>query len=282
MRSSALCKPLGSVLRVLAISLPVMGIFTGTILTAAGVLAWLSDSPLSSESTLSLATICGLVAWLFVAVFHFRQETLSFSFQDRQAFLGRLRSQLKDLGYWAKVRESDRQVFKPSFQALLFGGKIRLRIEGASASLSGPKLFLEILRKRLRVQNHLEKDLKIFWDARRRQNERLLKRAQIAMRVTGKQWQGVCRQITELLQREGAEVQCEVILRAESEEGIRERMVDGLVRELLTQSDIPVVITKERIGGLESGSNPDILLGAGRDNLAACMADTAVLVSGQK
>jgi hypothetical protein len=231
-----------------------MGLFTGTILIAAGLLAQICDTSLSNPYTLWLATICGLIVWLFVAVFHVRHESLTLPFQDRQAFLGRLRSQLKELGYHARVRESDVQVFWPSFQSLLFGGRIRLRLEDGIAHLDGPRMFLEILRQRLRVQNHLEKDLRIFWDARCRRDERLLKRVQISMRVNGNDWQGVCRQITQILAREGAEVQTEVILRARSDDGIRERMVEQLIREWLSQKNIPAVITKERFPGTDSSS----------------------------
>ena len=275
MRLSGLCRPLRGALGVLAIALPVIGLFTAIILPAASVLAWLTDSPF--DDAYALATICGLITWLFVAVFHFRQETLVLPLHNRQAFLGRLRAQLKALGYCVKVQQSDRQVFKPSFQALLLGGRIRLRIKGESAQLDGPRMFLEILRKRLRVQNHLEKDLKIFWDAKRRQNERLLKRAQITLHVTGKQWQGVYRQITEVLQREGATVQCDVVLRAQSDEGIRERVIESLVRDWLAEKDIPADITKERLGGSETGSKLDFSLSLSKSGLAFCLADTAFM-----
>jgi hypothetical protein len=276
MRLAALCRPLRSALRVLAVALPVMGLFTTIVMPAAGLLAWWSDS--SFGNAYALATICGLVAWLFVAVFHFRQETLIFPIQNRQAFLGRLRAQLKALGYCVKVRQNERQVFKPAFQALLLGGRIRLRIKGDFAQLDGPRMFLEILRKRLRVQNHLEKDLKIFWDAKRRHNERLLRRAQITLHVTGKPWQSVCRQIIEALQREGAAVQCDVILRAHSEEGIREHVVEDLVRAWLVEKDIPTDITKERLGGLETGSKFDFLLSPTKSSVAICLEDTQVMV----
>ena len=128
------------------------------------------------------------------------------------------------------------------------------------------------------MQNHLEKDLKTFWEAKRRQNERLLLR-QIVMRVTGKPWQGVCRQITDALQREGADVQCEVVLRAHSEDGIRERLLDGLIREWLIQKDIPVTMTRERLDILDSGSKLDFTLAAAKEKLAGCLADTSVMVS---
>ncbi len=275
MRLAAQCRPVRSALRVLVVALPVMGLFTVIVMPAAGLLAWWTESSLGHAY--AVATICELVAWLFVAVFHFRQETLILPVQDRQAFLGRLRAQLKALGYCVKVRQNERQVFKPTFQSLLLGGKIRLQIKDDSAHLDGPRMFLEILRKRLRVQNHLEKDLKIFWDAKRRQNERLLKRAQITLHVNGKQWQGVLRQITEVFQREGAALQCDVILRAHSEDGIRERMIEGPIREWLIEKDIPADITKERLGGPETGSKLDFVISPPKSNLTLCLADTVLM-----
>jgi len=279
MRLATLGHILLAIFRVLAISLPIMAVFTTTILVAAGVLAWLTDTSITTPYTLWLATICGLIAWLFIAVFHVRKEKLTLSFQDRHAFLGRLRSQLKDLGYCVRVRESDLQVFRPAFDAALVGGKIRLRVEDGSAYLDGPKMFLEILRKRLRVQNHLDKDLKTFWDAQRRRNERLLRRAQITMQVSGKQWQSVCRQITQVLVQEGAEVQCEVKLMAQSEDGIRERTVEGLIREWLAQKNIPVVITKEHVPGREDGPNLDSNPSIEPKCMAVSVEPTAVLTA---
>jgi hypothetical protein len=260
---------------VLAIALPVMGLFVAIVMPAAGLLAWWTDSSLSQAY--ALASICGLVTWLFVAVFHFRQETLVLPMQNRQAFLGRLRAQLKALGYCVKVRQNERQVFKPAFQALLLGGRIRLRIKNDTAYVDGPRMFLEILRKRLRVQNHLEKDLKIFWDAKRRNNDRLLKRVQLTLHVTGKPWQAVYRQISDVLQREGAAVQCDVILRAHNEDGIHERVIEGTVREWLTEKDIPADITKERLGAPETGSKLDFAVSMPKSTLAVCLEDTAVM-----
>jgi hypothetical protein len=246
MRRASFVKALRGVLRVLAISLPVLLTFMGTVLGAALVLAWLRDTPAGSPETLGLATVCGLIVWLFIAVFHVRQETLTLSFQDRHVFLGKLRSQLKDLGYDARINEADRQVFRPTFQALLLGGKIRLRVEQGSAQLAGPKLSLEIVRKRLRIQNHLENDLRTFWEAKRRREERLLKRVRITMRVSGRQWQSACDQIAGTLAREGAQVVCEVSVVAQNEAGISDQRVEELIRASLAREDIQAVIHKER------------------------------------
>jgi hypothetical protein len=158
--------------RVLAISIPVLLVFAATVLVAALGLAWLGNPELGSPDTFGPATVCGLIAWLFFAVFHVKHETLTLPVQDQHAFLVRLRAQLKDLGYDARRSEGERQVFRPAFHALLFGGKIRVRVEAGEAHVSGPKLSLENLRKRLRVQSHLANDLKTFWHAKRRNKGR--------------------------------------------------------------------------------------------------------------
>jgi hypothetical protein len=247
MRPVQLVNALRSTLRVLLFALAVLSALAVTVLAAAVVLAWACDQAVADPDTLSRATICALIGWLFVAVFHVKHETFTVSFGNRHAFLGRLRAQLKDLGYDARRMQGERQLFRPAFHALLFGGIIRVRVEGRFAHLAGPKLSLERLRKRLRVQNHLENDLKAFWDARRRRNERRLKRVQISLRLSNSQGQGACRDLVEALAREGADVLCDVNLLAQCEEGIRESTVDGLIREWLSRPDVRAVVHKEHV-----------------------------------
>ena len=48
---------------------------------------------------LTLGVLCGLVVWLFVAVFHLKREPLLLSFTDREAFVEHLGGELVELGY---------------------------------------------------------------------------------------------------------------------------------------------------------------------------------------
>jgi hypothetical protein len=255
--AARLTRALRAVLRVLAICLPVLAAFAGTVLLYDALLGWAWDMPPTSWEPLWLATVCGLITWLFIAAFHGKYETLTVTFADRNAFLGKLRAQLKDLGYDVRRSEADRQVFRPTFQALLFGGTIRVRFEEEAARLAGPKFSLELLRKRMRVLNHLEKDRKAFWDAHVRRNERLLNRVEISMRVTSKQWLDVYREVAQVLVREGAEVVFDVNLLAQSETGIRERTVEALIRDWVARENISALIRKERLSTRQPGAAED-------------------------
>jgi hypothetical protein len=234
-------------LRVTAISLPVLAAFAATVLPAAAAQALVCDPPLGSAENVCLATVCALIAWLFLAAFHVKHESFAVSFHDRHGFLAQLRTQLKELGYVARRREVDRQVFRPAFQAFLFGGTIRVRVKDRTAYVSGPKLSLEILRKRLRMHNHLRNDMRTFWDAQRRRGGQVLKRVQITMRVNGPQGQAVYNDIAAVLAREGAEVLCDVSLLAQSDSGFPDSTVDVLIRDCLAREKIPAVIRKEHL-----------------------------------
>jgi hypothetical protein len=255
--SARLTKALRGVLRVLAICLPVLAAFAGTVLLFDAVLAWAWDVPLDSGEPLWLATVCGLITWLFIAAFHGKYETFTVTFVDRGVFLGKLRAQLKDLGYDVRRSEDNRQVFRPTFQAMLFGGTIRVCFEEAAAKLAGPRFSIDLIRKRLRVANHLENDRKAFWDAQVRRNERLLSRVEISMRLTPKQWLDVYREVAQALVRDGADVLLDVNLVGQSESGIRERTVDGLIRDWLARENIAAVIRKERLSSRANGSPDD-------------------------
>jgi hypothetical protein len=52
-------------------------------------------------------------------------------------------------------------VFRPTARSVLFGASIRVQLDGQSATVAGPKVYLEALRRRLRVYDYLDQVEKI-------------------------------------------------------------------------------------------------------------------------
>jgi hypothetical protein len=231
--------------RVLALTVPILAVFAVVIAAMALVLAWgHGDSATETQNTL-LATLCTLIAGLFFVVFHTKRETASVPFRNRRTFLTASRHVLEELGYEVSQTSSKQLVSRPSFRSLLFGGQVQLSVAGKEALITGPKVFVEILRTRLRLVSHITNVEQSFRDIRVRQGERLLKRIHVSMRLTPEQLAEVGHEIVEQLTGEGAQVFCVLHLMAQSEHGIRESLLDGEVREWVKQRDIPAEIHKD-------------------------------------
>lgn len=142
-----------SIVRIIGLALIVLLIFGLTVLLIALKLAWIRSTPISG--TWILATICALILWLFVAVFHIRRETVTVSFRDRRQFLDTIKTQLADLGFELKREDEREVVFKPTFHARVIGGGVLVELDIANARITGPKVYVERLQKRLRNQSFL-------------------------------------------------------------------------------------------------------------------------------
>src|SRR6266576_3097251 len=70
-----------------------------TITGAAGILAFLRGSGLTSAENLYSGLVCGLIAWLFFGVFHLRKETVQLRVSDTAVFQERMHRILQDLGF---------------------------------------------------------------------------------------------------------------------------------------------------------------------------------------
>jgi hypothetical protein len=237
---------LRKVCHVLALCLPMLIAFATVIIPIACTLAWYhGTNPLSNEN-LPPAVICGLIASLFVVVFHVKRETTLVPFKNRQDFLAACRVVLKDLGYEVAVRPDDHLVSWPSFRALLLGGRIHIQPLVSEGRITGPKVFVEILRSRLRLHSHITGVEQTLRDSRTlRLVDRRLKRIQMSLRPTPAQWEEVGQAVVQKLVDEGAEVFCEIHLMAQSDEGIRESVLEGPIREWLQQEHIHAEVHKD-------------------------------------
>jgi hypothetical protein len=144
-------------LRVVVLSLLILAVFW----TVAFLLAMLANLvrglPVTASGLLLRGAVCGLIAGLFVAVFHIRKETIRLPAPRRDAFVEWVEAHLVEQGYMVQVEAPDRLVFRPSVRALLFGAAIEVGLADGVATVTGPKMYLEILRHRLRVQSHLDR-----------------------------------------------------------------------------------------------------------------------------
>jgi hypothetical protein len=241
MAPTTLSKRRPAPLRVAAQSLTVLAVFPVTALLCAALLARLGIR----SGAVPLGVLCALVIGLFVTVFHVRRESITLPCADREAFLQHLGAELGQLGYEAVQHGPDALTFRPGFTSFLFGGSVRARVGEAGATLTGPKVCLEIIHNRLRLHSVVDKAQHTFWDSRVRHGKRLLKRVQIAVRVPAGQWQRVYDDVIEVLRRDGAEVCCDVSLLAQGGPGVLENTVDVVVRERLRQLNLQADIHKE-------------------------------------
>src|SRR5437762_8478846 len=111
MRTSCCPGLLGRVVRVVLFTLPVLATLGGTALLVALPLTWLDGGTAVHPAHLLLGLVCGLIAWLFLSVFHLKRETLLLPFKDRAVFVERLTGQLRDLGYEPHGRLPDQLVY---------------------------------------------------------------------------------------------------------------------------------------------------------------------------
>lgn len=102
----------------------------------------------SNNVSVMVGVLCGMTVWAFVALFHLKKTTVFVKFQDKPELLGKLRPKMEELGYALESDTGRVVTFSPSFQAMLFGGGITIELEGNSAKVTGPKMYVE------KVQNH--------------------------------------------------------------------------------------------------------------------------------
>jgi hypothetical protein len=211
-------------------------------------------------AVLTLSIICALVVWLFVAVFHLRRESMTFNVENRAAFLQLLQKQLQSLGYVVNRQEEQGLAARPLFQSFLFGGKIGARVEGTQATLTGPKVYLEMLRRRLRLESHFIKvpqTLSTLSTLRRRQAGGLLRSVDISVKVSGALIPTVYQHLADALSSEGATVRCELTVHADSDAGLRDVMVQKRIQDWLRGQGIAADVRKDALDATMEPASDD-------------------------
>ena len=240
MSSVSLSRWCGSAAQILVLAFVFLVLFGGTALVLAFFLSWIQGAPFGIGANWYIGMICGLIAWMFVAVFHFRKESIQLPVNDREAFGQQVRAVLGDLGYDLAKDSPEQMQFRPAFQSHLLGGGVNVSIEGQQAKISGPKVSMEVVRNRMRFQNHLKK---VAIEERKPQAERIVKRVQLSFRVPHERWQEVGEEVVKRLAGAG-DVVCQVNLSVQNEKGLSDTAVEGQVRQWLEQQGMAADIHK--------------------------------------
>jgi hypothetical protein len=140
-------------LRIVSLTIAALLFFGVTALLCAAVISRFRATP----AVVTLAIVCGLIVWIFIAVFHFRREKVVLLYENREAFLQQLRAELSDLGYETGGNTQASCIYRPGFMTLLIGGSLRVDPADEHVTLTGPKICLENVRRRLRLNNHVQK-----------------------------------------------------------------------------------------------------------------------------
>jgi hypothetical protein len=144
-----LSRPILISLRILALTLATLVVFALTAILCETLMG-------DSAGVVTLAVLCGLIIWLFVAVFHIMRVRIVVPVTDSEAYLQQLSAELAGLGYHAGSEAHGCHIFRPNFMAFLFGGSIRAETGANCVTLIGPKVCLERARKCLRLHFHIK------------------------------------------------------------------------------------------------------------------------------
>ncbi len=235
--------------RFLLVSLLAVVLLIGTTLSISFAIAWLQYGTWNSPQYLSIGLVCGLIVWLFIAVFHLRRETQNMPFSQRDQFIAKSKTVLQEMGYALAWQRPDALAFRPRFHSYLFGGGIHLAVDQQEAKLTGPKVSLEIFRRCFRLLNHVQR-VQVYLQEHRKFTDNVIKRAELQLRLTPDQIEAVRKNVIELLEKEGRVV-CELSLLVQSDNGIRENTLDFQVREWLQQQGIDCEIHKDLVQFVE-------------------------------
>jgi hypothetical protein len=237
------------IFRFLLVSLLTFVVLIGTTLLISWLIAWQQGGLWSNPQYLSVGMVCGMVVWLFVAVFHLRRETQSMPFSQRDQFVAKAKGVLQEMGYALSSQHADALSFRPRFHSYLFGGGIHLAVENQEAKLTGPKVSLEIFRRCFRLVNHVQR-VQLYLQEHRKFTDNVIKRVELQLRLNPDQFEAVRKNIIEMLQKD-ADVVCELNLLVQSEKGIREDILEFQVREWLQQQGIDCTIHKDLVQFVE-------------------------------
>lgn len=215
---------------------------TASIAAAAGILAWVRGTPFASPENLYSGVVCGLIAWLFVGVFHLRKETMQLRVSDCVVFQQRMQKILQDLGFeWLHMSPRLWRT-RPGFRALALGSGVIMHLDGQTATLTGPRLTLDNIRRRYRVASQL--DRASLHDTRPRSPECYLKRVELSVRLDQAQLENFQTRVLDPLGH-GSEVRLEVQLLVSNEHGLRESVWSQQVRPWLEAQGIEYQFHKD-------------------------------------
>jgi hypothetical protein len=219
----------------------VLSLLIAPALLLASLFAW-GGVATDYLANLALGLICSLIAWLFVAIFHLSREKLVVPVPERQTFLPQVRVLLDEMGYEVTAETLTTLAARPRFNAMLFGGTLRIAMQENRATLQGPKMSAEILRNRLRVVHHLFRIHSLLQEDRKI-TEPLLKRIELHLRCKPEQLPSVQQRVLDPLMESG-EVTLDLHVLVQSENGLRESHLERHLLPWVKQNQIVCDIHK--------------------------------------
>lgn len=211
-------------------------LFAITLLVA-WIVSFLRGGDPSRGDNVLIGLVCSLIALLFIGVFHLRKETVQLRVSDRDKFQLRMQKILEDLGYqWVHMTERHWRA-RPHFRAFLFGDGVSFKIEGNRASITGPRLSLELIRRRYRMASHLDKVQQSISDSRHRVAETYLKRLELSLRLEAHHMEDFQRRIADVLGQHGT-LLVDVQLMLISEDGMPESLWSREMKRWLDENKI--------------------------------------------
>src|ERR1051326_8130759 len=93
--------------RFVLVSLLAMVFLLGMAFLVAELLAFVQDNSWNHPTNVIIGLCCGLISWLFIAVFHLRHETQNVPISQREPFLAEAATILTEMGYALSAQLSD-------------------------------------------------------------------------------------------------------------------------------------------------------------------------------
>src|SRR5262249_16723577 len=143
-------------------------------------ISWIWGSHWNDSPVMTIATVCSMITWLFVAVFHLRRETQTMPFTQREQFIAKTKTVLNEMGYVLAGQQTDGLTFRPRFNAYLFGGPIHVKLCEQEAKLNGPKMYLEIFRRGFRMVNHGQR-VQYYLQDKKKFTDNVVKRVELQL-----------------------------------------------------------------------------------------------------
>jgi hypothetical protein len=215
----------------------VVALLLGTTMALAGLAALFDGQPILAVVNFRTGLIGALLVALILASFHLRKTTVQLRVSSRDAFLRRMRKIFEDLGHDVVQKSNVVWRTKPAFRSMMFGEGITIVLDGNHATISGPSMGLDQIRRRYRMVSHLEKLQEAMTDCRTRGPECFMKRFELSARLEPEQLAEFQTRVLATLGKE-ANVILDVQMMVASDAGVRESIWLNQVRPWLDDEGI--------------------------------------------
>jgi hypothetical protein len=215
----------------------VVAVLLATTMALAGLASIFDGEPILAVINFRTGLIGALLVALILASFHLRKATVQLRVSSRDAFLRRMRKIFEDLGHDVVQKSNIVWRTKPAFRSMMLGEGITIVLDGNHATISGPSLSLDQIRRRYRMVSQLEKLQEAMTDNRTRGPECFMKRFELSARLEPQQIAEFHSRVIGTL-GQNASVILDVQMMVASDAGVRESIWQSQVRPWLDDEGI--------------------------------------------